>query len=186
MDTHRSTLRALALLVFVIVAAGVADAVFAEPASAHTVTRADCRQVASLYPPGSTIRRIVGRTCSGLADRHARVHTCARTDLSPFAAIDCTWPPALRSSAKVLAECESTASASASIARARGLGRWAVNGQYRGMFQLGTNERAAHGEYRVGDDARRQARSALSLYRDRGWQPWTASGNGGTRCHALA
>lgn len=152
-------------------------------AEAHTVRPATCHAVASLWPTPAARKRIA-TVCLRLATEHNRAHTCARTDLTPYAAIDCEWPADLRAAAKDVARCESTANVSNALARARGLGRWARNGTHWGVFQLGTPEREDHGEYRLGDDARLQVRSALSLYRDRGWQPWTASGSGGSRCHS--
>ncbi len=100
---------------------------------------------------------------------------CRSASITPIEAINCTWPRSSRATARRVAECESTASANERIARARNLGRWARNGKYVGVFQLGPNERADHGWYRRGASARIQVASALSLYRARGWQPWTAS-----------
>ncbi len=184
MTTHRSALRVTTAIVFAMILVAIIGA--PSTARAHTVTTTHCNLVASLWPPGTTIRRVIAGTCAERAQAHARVHTCARTDLTVYAAIDCTWPAPLRTAAKVIAQCESTANVSNATARARGLGRWARNGQYWGPFQMGTDERAAHGEYRIGDDARVQVRSALSLYDDRGWQPWTFSGSSGSRCHGYS
>jgi len=98
---------------------------------------------------------------------------CQRTTLAPYQAINCTWPLRLRPAAKRVAECESTASAREHIARRRGLGRWARNGQYVGVFQMGPAERRKHGRYGVGSPAIAQTRSAYRLYQERGWQPWS-------------
>jgi hypothetical protein len=94
---------------------------------------------------------------------------------TPYQAIACVWPERSRAKARSVAECESTASAPTRIARARGLGRWAANGQYVGVFQMGRRERQAHGWYVRGASAYTQVRSALSLYRDRGWSPWSCA-----------
>ena len=101
------------------------------------------------------------------------VITCQRANLTPHQAIDCIWPRRSRAAAHRIAECESTASAPERIARHRGLGRWARNGKYAGIFQMGPNERRAHGWYSIGAPAIVQVRSALSLYHSRGWSPWS-------------
>lgn len=98
---------------------------------------------------------------------------CLLQPLTATEAIDCIWPISSRRAAHRIAECESTASAPERIAKRRGLGRWARNGQYVGIFQMGFHERRAHGWYRRGSSARAQVLSAYSLYRSRGWQPWT-------------
>lgn len=94
---------------------------------------------------------------------------------TPHQSISCIWPRSTRAKAHAVADCESTASAPTRIARQRGLGRWAVNGQYVGVFQMGRRERQAHGWYVRGSSAYTQVRSALSLYRDRGWSPWSCA-----------
>ena len=101
--------------------------------------------------------------------------SCRATHLSARKAIKCYWPATSRATALRVAECESTASAPEPIARRRELGRWARNGTHLGIFQLGNPERRTHGQYTQGDSARRQVKSALSLYHDRRWNPWTAS-----------
>jgi len=95
---------------------------------------------------------------------------------SPFQAIDCVFPQAQRAKAKSIARCESTAQAPEHIARRNKLGRWAKNGQYVGVFQLGYRERKAHGFYRRGASALIQVRTAYRLYQSRGWQPWEGWG----------
>ena len=116
---------------------------------------------------------------AGSVTEHAEAQTatkfCKRSTLTPYQAINCTWPLHLRVAAKRVAECESTASAPEHTARRRSLGRWARNGSYLGVFQIGPAERAAHGKYSVGSPAVAQTRSAYSLYRDRGWQPWSCA-----------
>jgi len=90
-------------------------------------------------------------------------------------AITCYWPAHSRQYAIRVAECESTASAPEYVARKHGLGRWARNGQYIGIFQMGTKERKRYGWYRIGAPARIQVRSAMRLYWHRGWQPWACA-----------
>lgn len=48
----------------------------------------------------------------------------------------------------------------------------AHNGQYRGIFQLGTRERAQYGD---GHSTWEQAVAAYKLFLDRGWAPWDCS-----------
>jgi hypothetical protein len=95
---------------------------------------------------------------------------------SPFQAIDCVFPVAQRAKAKDIARCESTAQAPEHIARRNKLGRWAKNGQYVGVFQIGYAERKAHGFYRRGASALIQVQTAYRLYQARGWQPWQGWG----------
>jgi hypothetical protein len=45
----------------------------------------------------------------------------------------------------------------------------ATNGQYRGMFQMGSSERERFGH---GSSALAQSRAALRYYRIAGWRPW--------------
>lgn len=100
---------------------------------------------------------------------------CRRADLTPYQAIDCVWPRALRGAAKRVAECESTASAPTRVARRNRLGRWArdyASGTHIGVFQLGPAERRAHGWYEIGAPALIQVKAARSLHKSRGWQPW--------------
>ena len=100
---------------------------------------------------------------------------------TPLQAVRCLWPAASRQRALRVAQCESTADAPASIARRRGLGRWAVNGDHVGVFQLGARERHTYGAYRVGASAATQVRAAIALHAARGWQPWTSSNACSTR-----
>ncbi len=53
-----------------------------------------------------------------------------------------------------------------------GLRTWAQNGQYEGLFQMGSYARARYGH---GSDAWTQARAAFAYFRDSGysWRPWT-------------
>ena len=48
---------------------------------------------------------------------------------------------------------------------------WATNGQYRGLFQMGSHERAIYGH---GPDPWSQARAAARYWRATGrdWSPW--------------
>ena len=116
----------------------------------------------------------------GAAESHlGRAATsCKDRVLTATQAIRCMWPRYSRATALRVAECESTASAPEWIAHRRGLGRWAADyatGTHIGIFQLGPAERRRHGRYRLGSSARKQVAAALSLYRERGWQPWDAS-----------
>lgn len=69
------------------------------------------------------------------------------------------------SQALVVAECESTVGEA---------GRWAVNGQYVGIFQMGEWERENYGWYTVGAPALVQVRSAYRYFVASGsdWSPW--------------
>jgi hypothetical protein len=46
---------------------------------------------------------------------------------------------------------------------------WAQNGQYLGIFQMGSNERAKYGH---GNNVWAQAKAAYAYFRDAGWHPW--------------
>lgn len=92
--------------------------------------------------------------------------------VTPAQAIKCVFPKSLRQTATRIAQCESTALAPERVARRYKLGRWAKNGQYVGVFQMGKRERKRYGFYRRGASALIQVESAYQLYLDRGWSPW--------------
>jgi len=46
---------------------------------------------------------------------------------------------------------------------------WAGNGQYRGIFQMGSGERSRYGD---GSTAWAQTRAAFKYYSLSGWSPW--------------
>lgn len=48
----------------------------------------------------------------------------------------------------------------------------AKSGQFHGLFQMGSNERARYGH---GPDALTQVLAAYALFLERGWQPWTCA-----------
>jgi hypothetical protein len=76
----------------------------------------------------------------------------------PVSAICMVWNPcgdALR-----VARCES------------GLSTRAQNGQYLGLFQMGSYARARYGH---GSDAYTQAVAAHAYWEDAGWSPWTCA-----------
>lgn len=52
---------------------------------------------------------------------------------------------------------------------------WAANGQYLGLFQLGSGERASYATIGY-SSAYQQIVAAHNLYRARGWEPWTCCG----------
>lgn len=143
----------------------------------HSTPRADTLTLGHVLLAFAVLL-IIGLAFASSSEAASARRWCQRADLTPHQAIDCAFPARLRSAAKRVAECESTASAPKRIAQRRGLGRWArdyANGTHWGIFQLGENERENHGEYEVGDPAIVQVRSARSLHRARGWQPWLAS-----------
>lgn len=50
---------------------------------------------------------------------------------------------------------------------------WATNGQYRGIFQMGTSERAKYGG--SSSDVREQVEAAHRYYLAAGWRPWACA-----------
>jgi hypothetical protein len=46
---------------------------------------------------------------------------------------------------------------------------WAQNGQYLGIFQMGSRERAKYGH---GSNVWAQAKAAYAYFKDAGWHPW--------------
>lgn len=54
----------------------------------------------------------------------------------------------------------------------------AQNGQYLGLFQMGSYARSRYGH---GSDAWTQARAAYAYFRDSGWSPWQCLPGGGLR-----
>lgn len=121
---------------------------------------------------------ISGLLTQRLAASAPVTNPCQRRTLTASQAIDCLWPVRSRALAHHVAECESTASAPERIAKPRHLGRWAsdyATHTHWGILQLGPAERKRYGKYDIGSPARVQVASALSLYRERGWQPWDDS-----------
>lgn len=143
---------------------------FAPRSDASTIRVKSCSEVARAWPKKQRARFAQG--CKKRVAAHNRRVYCNHPSRTPLQSIDCIWPAALRAQAKRVARCESTAHVSNAVAKRNKLGRWAKNGQYIGVFQMGTNERAAYGQYSVGSAARLQVQSAYNLYKARGWQPW--------------
>jgi hypothetical protein len=46
---------------------------------------------------------------------------------------------------------------------------WASNGQYLGMFQMGSYARSRYGH---GNNVWAQAKAAYAYFKDAGWAPW--------------
>ena len=113
----------------------------------------------------------VSNSHAATAKRH-----CQKLTLTPLQAIQCTFPKKYRASAWKIAKCESTANAASAYSRKHGKGRWAKNGQYIGIFQMGTGERKTYGWYSVGAPAIVQAAAARRLHKARGWSPWSPYG----------
>lgn len=131
-------------------------------AQAHTVTPQTCTAVAALYPPGQ--RRAVRTRCVRLAAKHAWAHdyqSCLRRATS-IGRNKCVIRLVFGSwggEAVSVAGCEST---------------WntrAENGQYKGLFQMGSHERATYGH---GSTALIQSQSAHRYFvaSGRDWSPW--------------
>jgi len=95
-----------------------------------------------------------------------RIVTAAHTRMAPapataarFAWVICrVWPRQSCTAALNVAWCESS------------LRPWARNGQYVGLFQMGSSERARFGHHRRNPWV--QARAALRYYWLSGWSPW--------------
>lgn len=113
--------------------------------------------------------------CAGCYLPEDSTATTCNHYITPAQAIKCVFPKHLRQTATRIAQCESTALAPEAVARRYKLGRWAKNGQYVGVFQMGKAERRKYGFYRRGASALVQVRSAYRLYLDRGWQPWSCA-----------
>ena len=80
------------------------------------------------------------------------------------AIIRSVWPDALERGALNVARCES----------GHELDGHAINGRYKGLYQMGPAEWRKHRTSAHADifDRRDNAEAALSLYRSRGWRPW--------------
>src|SRR5690606_9647548 len=93
------------------------------------------------------------------AVRPRKAPFCERHTLPPTSAVLCTFEPGTQRKALRIMRCES------------GGRTGAVNGQYRGLFQLGTHERKTYA-YNGYVSALSQVRAAWNMYTWRGWQPW--------------
>ncbi len=162
-----------------IMSVGLALMVSPATAGAHRVTNDICADAAleatQKHAPATRSEfQLRYAACRAAGARHNSRHVAAcNATTSAFAAIDCVWPAHLAPTAKRLADCESTASDPSPHPNN---GVWAGNGEYLGLFQMGSSERAAHGTYGRGSAPIVQARAGYSLYRSRGWQPWSGHG----------
>lgn len=141
-------------------------------AEAHDTPPWKCQYLAADQPNGERYTWMVNN-CIPWRTKHTYYHAhgwmwpCKIMDLGPrrnecvirklFGKVGGT---ALANKAVAVARCEST------------LRRSATNGQYRGLFQLGSHERATYG---YGSSAIEQTQGAIRLYRARGWQPWSCA-----------
>lgn len=145
----------LLLFVFAVLLYGAA---MPTAASAHRVTKSDCRHlVRESRPVTVTQWRSRWHRCAGRARRHnARIHCDATAP--PRRAIRCAFPIRFREARRV-AWCES-----------RWI-PWASNGQYLGIFQMGSAERSRYGH---GPTPLEQARAARRYFDavGRHWGPW--------------
>lgn len=141
-------------------------------AEAHKITTSDCYKAAkaSGYPYKSYRWKVVFNRCINYARTHAAKHACENPP-TPLGAINCVFPVGSRAGAWSVAICESTANDSTPYPDH---GIYAQNGQYRGIFQMGSNERATYGDYVVGSRPIVQVRSAYRYWdaSGRDWSPW--------------
>lgn len=96
-------------------------------------------------------------------ERHQHFMATVQTD--PVSAISYVFGPYARDAIGV-ARCESN------------LRTWAQNGQYLGLFQMGSSERRIYGH---GNDALTQAQAAYRYFiaSGKGWGPWQCQPSGG-------
>lgn len=130
----------------------------AEDAQAHTIQPADCRAVARHVDAGLVVKRLAARGCTRHRLDHAAAHELAKC----AGRVPCIIRYVFGSSgddAVTVARCES------------GFDPRAANGQYLGIFQMGSSERATYGH---GPDALSQSRAAYRYFRASGsdWSPW--------------
>lgn len=89
-----------------------------------------------------------------------KVPHCQSHKLSPPAAVRCVFPARAQAKALRVMWCESK-----NNPRAK-------NGQYRGLFQMGSRERATYA-YTGYSTPLQQVQAAHNLWTWRGWQPWS-------------
>lgn len=145
---------ALFLAVVALVVAVVA-LFYAAPARAHTIPVSSCYAAAKTAGPyQSPAWRAKFRRCQQYRRDHAWNHRCGGTANT----IRCVFGGAGSAAVRV-ARCES------------GLSTSATNGQYRGLFQMGSSERATYGH---GSTALAQSRAARRYFVASGsdWSPW--------------
>lgn len=137
-------------------------AVMTEPAQAHTITNRGCATIAleraRAEAPATRLEvRRRASVCRTWGRRHNIAHWRICNSSVP-AAIGCAFGP-YASAARRVAWCESTWNVNAS------------NGQYLGLFQMGSNERATYGHGRT---ALAQSFAARRYFdaSGRDWSPW--------------
>lgn len=148
----------------VLVLALIGQSIAAPSANAHAVEVVDCREYASthrLVTGSPTAAHRARKACDRAALDHAHAH-CNRGWENPARRNACTIRlvfGADGADAVRVSWCESSHRT------------WAENGQYRGLFQMGSNERATYGH---GTTAREQSEAAYRYFiaSGRDWSPW--------------
>lgn len=130
----------------------------ADEAQAHTISRTDCRAITARVDAGIAVKRAAALGCRRHSAEHASTHELAACRGRVPCIIRYVFGSRGDEAVRV-SWCESTHRT------------WAQNGQYRGLFQMGSNERATYGH---GPDALTQSRAAHRYFRASGsdWSPW--------------
>lgn len=155
----------LTLTLFVIAAVFTAGLILSSRALAHNVTRSDCVSVARYTVGSRAVKRAAAAGCRRYAAAHALDHKHVKCQ-------------SLRGGYRVRNACTirvvfgAFGAAAVRIARCEsGLSVGARNGQYLGLFQMGTSERLTYGH---GNSARGQSEAAWRYFAATGrdWSPW--------------
>lgn len=133
--------------------------VAAQQAQGHTIPKKTCYAVAKKAGPYQSLRwKVAFAKCNKKRKRHNAAHKLDCAHLGVQKTIRCVFGKWGGQAVRV-ARCES------------GLSTTASNGQYKGLFQMGSNERATYGH---GSTALAQARAAFRYFKASGydWSPW--------------
>lgn len=168
----RDMLLGLAGAALVILLALIGQALAPPTASAHGIAAFDCAGYARTHQVVTGNRAAAVRArkaCDRVAANHAHQHCAALTGPGDRAicAIRVVFGAHAADAVKV-AKCESTANDNTPWPDH---GTYAANGQYLGLFQMGSSERETYGH---GSTARAQADAAFRYFEASGrdWSPW--------------
>jgi hypothetical protein len=136
----------------------LACAFYADETQAHTIHAADCRAIARSVDASLAAKRAAARGCTRHRTQHASAHQLAACAGRVPCIIRYVFGP-YGDQAVAVSWCESTHRTTA------------ANGQYLGLFQMGSSERATYGH---GSTALVQSQAAHRYFVASGsdWSPW--------------
>lgn len=157
-SSTRSPFGTLLLVLSMSITVLIGIAFYADESHAHDLSTSDCRSIAQHTDGSVLVKRAAARGCTRYRHEHAKQHELDACHGRVPCVIRFVFGP-WGSQAVSVAWCESSFRTAAS------------NGQYLGLFQMGSSERATYGH---GPDALSQSRAAYAYFlaSGRDWSPW--------------